>query len=160
MKLILSQLSTKLQLKLKLSLAKSMIKKHQYCFANISATKAQIFMKFYVVVNQYLVIICIKQAGAELCQAQHNFSQLPMSSGCLLSCCWSRSLVELQQDTHHWAGTSNCNKDTVSRIRLIIRILLKGGLISNCFTSFLYFSSTQKAKVLVKQESCSMNLFT
>ena len=39
---------------------KSMIKKHQYCFANISATKAQIFMKFYVVVNYYLVIICIK----------------------------------------------------------------------------------------------------
>ena len=39
---------------------KSMIKKHQYCFANISATKARIFMKFYVVVNYYLVIICIK----------------------------------------------------------------------------------------------------
>ena len=39
---------------------KSMIKKHQYCFANISATKAQIFMKFYVVVNYYLVSICIK----------------------------------------------------------------------------------------------------
>ena len=37
-----------------------MFKKHQYCFANISATKAQIFMKFYVVVNYYLVIICIK----------------------------------------------------------------------------------------------------
>ena len=36
-----------------------MIKKHQYCFANISVTKAQIFMKFYVVVNYYLVIIFI-----------------------------------------------------------------------------------------------------
>ena len=27
----------------------------QYCFANISATEAQIFMKFYVVLNFYLV---------------------------------------------------------------------------------------------------------
>ena len=36
-----------------------MIKKPQYCFANISVTKAQIFMKF-VVANYYLVIICIK----------------------------------------------------------------------------------------------------
>ena len=35
-----------------------MIKKHHYCFANISATKAQIVMKFYEVVNYYLVIIC------------------------------------------------------------------------------------------------------
>ena len=34
---------------------KSMIKRYQYCFANISATKARIFMKFYVVVNCYLV---------------------------------------------------------------------------------------------------------
>ena len=32
-----------------------MIKKDQHCFANISATKALIFMKFYVVVNYYLV---------------------------------------------------------------------------------------------------------
>ena len=32
-----------------------MIKKDQYCFANISATKARIVMKFYVVVNYYLV---------------------------------------------------------------------------------------------------------
>ena len=39
---------------------KSMIKKHQYCFANISATEARIFMKFYMVVNYYLVILCIK----------------------------------------------------------------------------------------------------
>ena len=39
---------------------KSRIKKHQYCFENISATKAQIFMKFYVGVIYYLVIICIK----------------------------------------------------------------------------------------------------
>ena len=39
---------------------KSMIKKHQYCFANISATKAWIFMKFYVVVNYYLVGLYFK----------------------------------------------------------------------------------------------------
>ena len=39
---------------------KSMIKKHQYCFANISATEARIFMKFYMVLNYYLVILCIK----------------------------------------------------------------------------------------------------
>ena len=37
-----------------------MIKKHLYCFANISATKAQIFMKFYVVVNFYLVRLSFK----------------------------------------------------------------------------------------------------
>ena len=37
-----------------------MIKKHQYCFANISVTEARIFMKFYMVVNYYLVILCIK----------------------------------------------------------------------------------------------------
>ena len=37
-----------------------MIKKHQYCFENISATKAQIFMKSYVVINYYLLIICIE----------------------------------------------------------------------------------------------------
>ena len=34
---------------------KSMIKKHQNCFANISATKAQISMISYMVVNYYLV---------------------------------------------------------------------------------------------------------
>ena len=39
---------------------KSMIKKHQYCLANISATKARIFMKFYVVVNYYLVGLYFK----------------------------------------------------------------------------------------------------
>ena len=39
---------------------KSVIKKRQYCFANISTTKAQTFMKFYVVINYYLVSICIK----------------------------------------------------------------------------------------------------
>ena len=33
-----------------------MIKKHQYCFANISATKARIFMKFYVAVNYNVVL--------------------------------------------------------------------------------------------------------
>ena len=63
---------------------KSMIKKHQYCFANISATKARIFMKFYVVVNYYLVIICIKfhsdsciNARARVVKARaHVLSQL------------------------------------------------------------------------------------
>ena len=30
------------------------LNKHQYCFANISGTKARIFMKFYMVVNYYL----------------------------------------------------------------------------------------------------------
>ena len=39
---------------------KSMIKKHQYCFANISATKAIIFKKFYLVINYYLVSLCLK----------------------------------------------------------------------------------------------------
>ena len=34
---------------------KSTFKKHQYCFANISPTKARIFLKFYAVVNFYLV---------------------------------------------------------------------------------------------------------
>ena len=37
-----------------------MIKKDQHCFANISATKARIFMKFYVVVNYYLVNLSFK----------------------------------------------------------------------------------------------------
>ena len=32
----------------------------RYCFANISATEARIFMKFYVVVNYYLVSLCFK----------------------------------------------------------------------------------------------------
>ena len=32
----------------------------QYCFANISAMEAQIFMKFYVVVNFYLVSLSFK----------------------------------------------------------------------------------------------------
>ena len=39
---------------------KSRIKKHQYCFANISATNAPIWMKFYMVVNYYLVNLCFK----------------------------------------------------------------------------------------------------
>ena len=39
---------------------KSMIKKHQYCFANISATKARIFMKFHMVLNYYLVCLYLK----------------------------------------------------------------------------------------------------
>ena len=39
---------------------KSMIKKHQYCFANISATKARIFMKFHMVLNYYLVCLYFK----------------------------------------------------------------------------------------------------
>ena len=37
-----------------------MIKKYQYCFANISITKARIFMIFYVVVNYYLVSLSLK----------------------------------------------------------------------------------------------------
>ena len=37
-----------------------MIKKDQHCFANISTTKARIFMKFYVVVNYYLVSLHLK----------------------------------------------------------------------------------------------------
>ena len=32
----------------------------RYCFANISATEARIFMKFYVVVNFYLVNLSFK----------------------------------------------------------------------------------------------------
>ena len=34
--------------------------KNQYCFANISATKDQIFMKLYVGVNYYLVSLRFK----------------------------------------------------------------------------------------------------
>ena len=37
-----------------------MIKKHQYCFTNISATKAWIFIKIYVMVNYYLVSLYFK----------------------------------------------------------------------------------------------------
>ena len=33
---------------------------HQYCFANISRTKARIFMKFYMVFNYYLVSLSFK----------------------------------------------------------------------------------------------------
>ena len=46
-----------------------MIKKDQHCFANISATKARIFMKFYVVVNYYLVslyILNFKKISAQM----------------------------------------------------------------------------------------------
>ena len=39
---------------------KSTIKKYQYCFTNIYATKARIFMKFYVVVNYYLACLSFK----------------------------------------------------------------------------------------------------
>ena len=39
---------------------KSTIKKHQYCFANISAKKTRIVMKFYMVVNYNLVSISLK----------------------------------------------------------------------------------------------------
>ena len=35
----------------------------RYCFANISATKARIFIKFYVVVNSYLVSLSFKFHG-------------------------------------------------------------------------------------------------
>ena len=37
-----------------------MFSESQYCFANISATEARIFMKFYVVVNLYLVSLNFK----------------------------------------------------------------------------------------------------
>ena len=36
------------------------LNKRQYCFANICVTKAQIFMKFYVVVKYYLVSLSFK----------------------------------------------------------------------------------------------------
>ena len=36
------------------------VKKHQYCFANISGRKALISMKFYLVINYYLVSLCLK----------------------------------------------------------------------------------------------------
>ena len=36
------------------------VNKDQFCFANISTTKARIFMKFYVVVNFYLVSLSFK----------------------------------------------------------------------------------------------------
>ena len=39
---------------------KLVITESQFYFANISATKAQIFMKFYVVVNYYLVSLNFK----------------------------------------------------------------------------------------------------
>ena len=39
---------------------KLMITESQFYFANISATKARIFMKFYVVVNYYLVSLSFK----------------------------------------------------------------------------------------------------
>ena len=35
----------------------------RYCFANISATKARIFIKFYVVVNSYLMSLSFKFHG-------------------------------------------------------------------------------------------------
>ena len=38
----------------------------QYCFANISATETQIFMKFYVVFKYYLVSLSFKFHG-DLC---------------------------------------------------------------------------------------------
>ena len=41
-----------------------MIKKDQYCFANISATKARI-MKFYVVVNYYLMSLSFSYCGCK-----------------------------------------------------------------------------------------------
>ena len=36
------------------------LNKHQYCFVNISGTKAWIFMKFYMLVNYYLVSFSFK----------------------------------------------------------------------------------------------------
>ena len=37
-----------------------MFSKIQYCFANISTTEARILMKFYMVVNYYLVSLGFK----------------------------------------------------------------------------------------------------
>ena len=37
-----------------------MYSESQYCFANISATKAWVFMKFYMVVNYHLVSLSFK----------------------------------------------------------------------------------------------------
>ena len=48
-----------------------MIKKYQYCFVNISATKAQIFMKLYVVVNYFLVSLSLK-FHEDLCINAHT----------------------------------------------------------------------------------------
>ena len=42
---------------------KLIITESQFYFANISATKAQILMKFYVVVNYYLVSLSFKFHG-------------------------------------------------------------------------------------------------
>ena len=39
---------------------KLMSTESQFYFANISATEAQIFMKFYMVINYYLVSVLIK----------------------------------------------------------------------------------------------------
>ena len=39
---------------------KLMITESQFYFTNISATKARIFMKFYVVVNYYLMSLSFK----------------------------------------------------------------------------------------------------
>ena len=46
--------------------------KHQYCFANISGTKAQIFMKFYVVVNFYLVSLSLNFHKDSCINARQN----------------------------------------------------------------------------------------
>ena len=45
----------KVEITLKLKFSES-----QYCFANISAMKAWIFIKFYMVVNYYLVSLSFK----------------------------------------------------------------------------------------------------
>ena len=50
-----------------------MIKKHQYCFANISVMKARIFMKFHVLVNYYLEDLCLN-AGARVVNARMHVS--------------------------------------------------------------------------------------
>ena len=39
---------------------KLLITESQFYFANISATEAQIFMKFYMVINYYLVSVSLK----------------------------------------------------------------------------------------------------
>ena len=51
-----------------------MIEKYEYCFANISTMKAQIIMKFYLMVNSYLVSISFyMEIRASDLQIMHAF---------------------------------------------------------------------------------------
>ena len=59
-----------------------MFSESQYCFANISATEARILMKFYMVVNYYLVNLslkfhedpCINARARVIIARPHDFS--------------------------------------------------------------------------------------